>query len=96
MLKIALTVSITLAALILAVSGHSQSTRKTKVDSQSTPSRVKFRESPEAIEGKYVVRLENNVSRSRIGEVAKTLTQTYGGEIEYVYTDVLKGFAVKV
>lgn len=95
MLKITLTVSITLAALILSVPGHSQSLRTTKVDSQSSKSHVKFHEMPDAVEGKYVVRLENNVSRSNISEVAKTLTKSYGGEIEYVYTDVLKGFAVK-
>ena len=41
-----------------------------------------------------MVRLENEVSRSRISEVAKTLTRSYGGELEYVYTDVIKGFSV--
>ena len=50
MLKITLTVSITLAALILNVPGHSQTIRSTKVDSHGAKSQVKFRDMPDAVE----------------------------------------------
>jgi subtilisin family serine protease len=96
MLKKILTVSITLF-MLLTLSTYVSLTERTKRKPQAerVKNRTKFHKLPNAVEGIYVVMLENEVSRSRISEVATALTQSYGGEIEYVYKDVIKGFAVK-
>ena len=96
MFKKLLTLSITLSLLVLTLPSFFSGTQETLGKSKSkTTSQAKFRRSPNAVAGKYVIMVENTVPRENIGEVARSLTRTYGGEIEYVYTDVIKGFGVK-
>jgi|GEM_PF-2770591 len=86
-----------LGTLVLTLHGYSSRQKEpiAKPKSEAVGSQAKFHQSVNAVEGKYVVMLENNALRSEIDAVAHALTKSYGGEVEYVYTDVIKGFAVK-
>lgn len=95
MLKKFLTLSITLAMFLVTVLSYSASTQRRKIESQGSTSQAKFHEAANAVQGKYVVMLKDDVSRSEIEPAAISLTRIYGGQIEYVYTDVFKGFSVK-
>lgn len=92
-----LVVSVALIIPILNGSIYSPSIQrvKAKVENHGDASQVKFRPSVNAVSGKYVVTLANTVSRNQIASTANELASEYGGQVEYVYTDVIKGFAVK-
>jgi len=97
MLRKLLVVSVALIIPILNGSIYSPSIQrvKAKVENPRDASQVKFRPSVNAVSGKYVVTLANTVSRNQIASTANELASEYGGQVEYVYTDVIKGFAVK-
>ena len=97
MLRKLLVVSVALIIPILNWPGHSLSIQRVnaKIENPGNTSQAKFHPSLNAVSGKYVVTLANTVSRNQIASTANELARQYGGQIEYIYTDVIKGFGVK-
>ena len=97
MLRKLLVVSVALIIPTIIWPGYSPSIQrvKAKVENPGNASQVKFRPSVNAVSGKYVVTLADSVSRNQIASTANELAGQYGGQVEYVYTDVIKGFGVK-
>jgi len=97
MLRKLLILSATLTLLILNSPSYSPPTQRTKAQAENPGdvSQVKYRPAVNAVSGKYVITLADTVPRQEIASVANELVRQYGGQIEYIYTDVIKGFAVK-
>lgn len=97
MLRKFLILLILLTILILNSPGYSPQPHRTKLTAENSGkmSQVKFRPAVNPVSGKYVVTLAETVSRQQIASAAKELVREYGGQVEYVYADVIKGFAVK-
>jgi len=55
----------------------------------------RFRKVENALSGQYIVILRDNTPRSEVSSLANTLARDHGATLEYVYTDVFKGFSVK-
>ncbi len=55
----------------------------------------KFHKTEKAAPGQYIVMLRKDTPRSQISALASTLTRAHGGVVEYIYTDIFKGFSVK-
>src|SRR5213078_3753917 len=90
----------TFSALVLLITGalgYSHTTHRPKItsDYQDRTSQAKFHWVPNAVSGKYVVTVADKVSQSEVASVANTLVRVYGGELDYIYGDVIKGFSVK-
>ncbi|GHA77889.1 serine protease [Streptomyces tendae] len=49
-----------------------------------------------AVEGSYIVTLEDSVARADIPASAKALAKRHGGSLRYTYTTALRGFAVRM
>src|SRR5205085_799500 len=56
---------------------------------------TKFHKVKNAALGQYIVMLKNDTPRSQVSSLAAALTRAHGGEVEYLYTDVFKGFSVR-
>src|SRR6266404_4240519 len=97
MLRKLLILSVTLTLLILNSPSYSPPAQRTKAQAENPGdvSQVKYRPAVNAVSGKYVITLADTVPRQQIASVANELVRQYGGQIEYIYTDVIKGFAVK-
>jgi len=97
MLRKFLILSGTLTLLIVNSPRYSpRQQTKAKAENLGNASQVsKYRRAVNAVSGKYVITLADEVQRQQIASVANQLVRQYGGQIEYVYTDVIKGFAVK-
>jgi Peptidase inhibitor I9 len=56
---------------------------------------TKFRKVLTAAPGQYIVMLRQDTPRSQVSALASALTRKHGGVVEYIYTDIFKGFSVK-
>lgn len=55
----------------------------------------RFHHVENALAGEYIVMLNDKTARSEISTIANTLARSHDGAVEYVYTDIFKGFSVK-
>ena len=88
---------VTLAIVILAAPPPLAQTQSRNPNLRSTTvtSRTKLRKFTNAVPGQYIVMLRNDTPRSQVSSLASALSRAHGGTIEYLYTDVFKGFSVK-
>jgi subtilisin family serine protease len=54
----------------------------------------KLRHTQDAVPGQYIVVLRPETDASLVDATAQSLTETYGGEVRFVYEHALKGFSV--
>jgi len=83
---------VALAAPLHPVSAQSQTRNLRPRTSTST---TKFRKAVKAAHGQYIVMLRKDTPRSQVSALASALTRAHGGVVEYIYTDIFKGFSVK-
>ncbi|MBL0885297.1 S8 family peptidase [Myceligenerans sp. I2] len=56
-------------------------------------SRIVAADSPDAIEGEYIVVLESEISTQQVSDKAHGLIRKYGGEVERSYKKAIRGFS---
>jgi hypothetical protein len=92
-----LTFLVALAMVILAAPPNlvlAQSQNR-NLRSRTSASPTKFHKVKNAAPGQYIVMLRKDTPRSQVSPLASALTRTHGGAIEYIYTDIFKGFSVQ-
>jgi len=65
---------------------------------QSRPTQTgatRFIKVKDPVAGQYIVMLRDNTPRAEVSSLANTLAHNHQAEVEYIYTDVFKGFSVK-
>lgn len=90
-----LTFLVTFAIVTLATQPNLTQAQRRNLRAGTAASRTKFHQVKNAAPGQYIVMLRNDTPRSRVSSLASALARQHGGTVEYLYTDVFKGFSVK-
>ncbi len=91
------TLLVALAMMILAAQPYlaQSQARKSHPKPLTRTSLPKFYKVKNHAAGQYIVMLRDDTPRSQVSVLASALARAHGGTIEYLYTDVFKGFSVK-